>query len=223
MSFPPSVAATRQAEVATYGRWLAELNWKFSDQDENAWVVDADGRYIAEGVVEDSEQLLLPVEQMHNALQLMQHAPRLLRFVLRGLEVFDSPGLSDKTMLEHLRLLLEEVAGDCLKNVGKPREVARAVEQAQQDAFDEMEDEDDEELMEVNVLYACKHTNAITVLSFRASNQQQFNRGLSKTDTEAEGLYRRYSRELETLTGDDELLAWWELNYQEPVKVPAAK
>jgi hypothetical protein len=68
--------------------------------------------------------------------------------------------------------------------------------------------------MNINAVYAHKHTNATLTLSFVASTQLEFNLGLSGADDEAVESFRQYSRDVETLEGDDVILATWEDNYQ---------
>ena len=114
--------------AAAFGQWLADQDWHFADDGPWAWLLTADHRYLVEGVREDSEGLLVPNEEMKQALRLMQHAPRLLRFVLRGLELLDDATLNDSTKTAHLQLLLGEVAGECLRDQGDALTVARAVE-----------------------------------------------------------------------------------------------
>lgn len=77
---------------------------------------------------EDSDERLVANCEMKEALRLMQHAPRLLRFVLRGLELLGDAVLNNPAKVEHLQLLLSEVAGSCLCGQGAPLDVARAVE-----------------------------------------------------------------------------------------------
>lgn len=64
--------------------------------------------------------------------------------------------------------------------------------------------------MNINAVYTHKHTSAVLTLSFEASDQDEFDRALSAADDEAEESYPQYSRDLETLTGDDAQLATWQ-------------
>ena len=80
---------------------------------------------------EDSEERFVPNDEMKEALRLMQHAPQLLRFVLRGLELLDNATLNDSNKVEHLQLLLAEVAGNCLRGQGGALDIARAVQDRQ--------------------------------------------------------------------------------------------
>lgn len=99
-----------------FGKWLADQEYRFDSMGEEAWLLDAAGNYIAEGVSQDSEGKCLSNDEMKQALDLMQHAPRLLRFVLRTLKVLDNATLNDTRKLEAVKLMLKEVAGNCLGN-----------------------------------------------------------------------------------------------------------
>lgn len=68
--------------------------------------------------------------------------------------------------------------------------------------------------MNINAVYAHKHTNAILTLSFEAADQLAFNHALSAADDEAAQSFRQYSRDVETLDGDEVILATWEANYE---------
>ena len=68
--------------------------------------------------------------------------------------------------------------------------------------------------MNINAVYTHKHTSAIEVLEFVATTQLEFNLGLSAADDEAELLFRQISRDVETMDGDDVILATWEDNYE---------
>lgn len=124
----PSIPASH---TAAYGQWLADQEWNFSEDGQWAWILNDDNRYLVEGVSEDSDERLVANGEMKEALRLMQHAPRLLRFVLRGLELLGDAALNNPTKVEHLQLLLSEVAGSCLRGQGAPLDVARAVENRQ--------------------------------------------------------------------------------------------
>lgn len=125
---PASVPASH---TAAYGKWLADQEWNFDEDGEMAWILNDENRYLVEGVFQDSEERLVPLDEMKQALRLMQHAPRLLRFVLRGLELLADAKAKDSTKVEHLQLLLSEIAGNCLRGQGAPLDVARAVEDRQ--------------------------------------------------------------------------------------------
>lgn len=125
---PASVPRTHTAD---YGKWLADQEWNFDEDGAIAWILNDENRYLVEGVYEDSDARLVPNGEMKEALRLMQHAPRLLRFVLRGLELMDNATLNDSTKLEHLQMLLSEVAVNCLGGQGAPLDVARAVKNRQ--------------------------------------------------------------------------------------------
>lgn len=120
-----------RTHTAAFGKWLADQEWNFDEDGELTWILNDDHRYLVEGVFEDSEERLVPLSEMKEALRLMQHAPRLLRFVLRGLELLDNATLNDSNKVKHLQLLLSEVAGNCLRGQGAPLDVARAVAERQ--------------------------------------------------------------------------------------------
>lgn len=68
--------------------------------------------------------------------------------------------------------------------------------------------------MIINAVYTHKHTSAVLTLSYEASTQQEFDHALSAADDEAAESYRQYSRDVETMEGDDAILATWEDNYE---------
>jgi len=68
--------------------------------------------------------------------------------------------------------------------------------------------------MHINAVYTHKHTSAVLTLSFEAGTQREFDHELSAADDEAAQSYRQYSREVETLDGDDVILATWEADYE---------
>lgn len=68
--------------------------------------------------------------------------------------------------------------------------------------------------MNINAIYAHKHTNATLTLSFEASTQREFDLGLSAADDEAAESFRQYSRDVDTYNGDDVILATWEDNHE---------
>lgn len=119
------------SQTAAYGKWLADQDWNFEEDGQWAWLLNDKGNYLVEGVYADSEARQVPNEEMKQAMRLMQHAPRLLRFVLRGLELLDDATVNDARKVEHVQLLLAEVAANCLRGQGEPLDVARAVEQRQ--------------------------------------------------------------------------------------------
>lgn len=119
------------SQTDTYGTWLADQEWHFAEDGQWAWILNDENRYLVEGVFEDSEERLVPNDEMKEALRLMQLAPRLLRFVLRGLELLDNATLNDSNKVEHLQLLLAEVAGNCLRGQGGALDIARAVQDRQ--------------------------------------------------------------------------------------------
>lgn len=131
MAFPLLPTAAQQLATQQFGAWLADQEWTFDADGEVAWVLDEDGRYLAEGIYEDSENRMVPNEEMKRALRLMQHAPRMLRFLLRALEAVDNATLNDSTKLEHVQGLLAEVVGQALAGQGAPLDVARAVQHRQ--------------------------------------------------------------------------------------------
>jgi len=119
------------SQTAAYGKWLADQDWNFDEDGGYSWILNDENRYLVEGVFEDSEERLVPLPEMKQAMRLMQHAPRLLRFVLRGLELLDDATVNDARKVEHVQLLLAEVAANCLRGQGEPLDVARAVEERQ--------------------------------------------------------------------------------------------
>lgn len=122
-----------ESSAANYGNWLADQEYRYDEMGENAWLLDVMGTYLAEGVSEDSEGRCLSTEHMKQTLQLMQHAPRLLRFVLRGLQLLNGTKQSPAEKNAALKLLLEEVAGNCLGQHQWPQ-VALAVRRRQAEA-----------------------------------------------------------------------------------------
>lgn len=116
-----------------FGKWLADQEYRYDALGEDAWLLDAAGNYLAEGVSEDSEDKCLGSDEMKQALQLMQHAPPLLRVVLRALKVLDNATLNDTRKLDSLKLMLEGVASNCL-GPHNWLEVARTVSRQQAQA-----------------------------------------------------------------------------------------
>jgi hypothetical protein len=102
--------------AADFGKWLADQEYRYDEMGEEAWLLDVMGNYLAEGVTDDSEGRSLENEQMKEALTLMQHAPRLLRFTLRALELLTltATKMSPEEKIKAVTVLLEEVAGNCL-------------------------------------------------------------------------------------------------------------
>lgn len=131
MASPLLPTAAQQLATQQFGAWLADQEWAFDTDGEIAWVLDEDGRYLAEGIYEDSENRMVPNEEMKRALRLMQHAPRMLRFMLRAMKALDNATLNDSTKLEHVQGLLAEVVGQALAGQGAPLDVARAVQDRQ--------------------------------------------------------------------------------------------
>jgi hypothetical protein len=128
-----------------FGRWLADQEWSIAPggEDESSWVMNENRDYLVESITSDSEGRAIPPEEMEHVLTVMQSAPRMLRFILRGLEIIDDATLNDSTKVEHMQLLLSEVAGQTLRTYGTPLDVARAVQERQASRGDE--DEEDEE------------------------------------------------------------------------------
>lgn len=68
--------------------------------------------------------------------------------------------------------------------------------------------------MNINAVYTQKHTSAVLTLRLEATDQHEFNLGLSAADDEAERSFRQYSRDVETLEGDDVILATWDDHFE---------
>lgn len=111
---------------------MADQEYRYDELGEDAWLLDVMGNYLAEGVTEDSEGKALATDQMKETLMLMQHAPRLLRFVLRALELLSitNTKMSPAEKVKAVTVLLEEVAGNCLGQ-HQWRQVAVAVRRRQ--------------------------------------------------------------------------------------------
>lgn len=116
-----------------FGRWLADQEWSIAPggEDESSWIMNENRDYLVESITSDSEGRAVPEEEMKHVLTVMESAPRVLRFMLRGLEILDDATLNDSRKLEHMQLLLAEVAGQTLRAYGTPLDVARAVQERQ--------------------------------------------------------------------------------------------
>ena len=129
-------ASVPRTQTTAFGKWLADQEWNFADDNQMAWILNDDHRYLVEGIFEDSEERLVPNEEMTQALRLLQHAPQLLREVLRGLEQLGTLNMGgmtsgDADKLDRVWRLLAEVSGTCLRGQGAPLDVARAVQDQQ--------------------------------------------------------------------------------------------
>lgn len=138
-SLPPDAPA-----AFNFGAWLADQEWHFAEDGQWAWILNDENRYLLEGIYEDSEERLVPNPEMKLALQLMAHAPKLIRFTLRALELLHGPGAAPLKVAQ-TKLLLEELAGTTLRYlpVESWQQLARDVQHRQATAG-EAEGEEDE-------------------------------------------------------------------------------
>jgi hypothetical protein len=116
-------------DAVSFGSWLADQEYKYTEHGDTAWLLDMLGNSL-ELATEDATGKSLDSEHIKQTLQLMQHTPRLLRFILRALTLLHSTRTDPADKIAGVKMLLQEVAGDCIGS-DNWRQVAAAVSKRQ--------------------------------------------------------------------------------------------